>query len=173
MRRIATLVGIALTFMTARAIGQEVSYDFDKRADFGAITTYAWAPGIGLEDELNHQRIVHAIDAQLAAKGLRQVGPDGDPDVVVAYQAGVRAEQEITGSGYGGYRPNRWGSARVEQVMVGVLVVDIVCTRTGNVVWRGVATRDIDVKAEPEKREKNIAKTAEKMFKHYPPTAEG
>lgn len=37
------------------------------------------------------------------------------------------------------------------------------------IVWRGVASKDVDVKADPEKRDKNMTKTAEKLFQRYPP----
>jgi hypothetical protein len=57
----------------------------------------------------------------------------------------------------------------VEEVAVGTLVVDLRDGRSGAVVWRGVASRDLDAKASPEEREKNINKAVEKMFKHYPP----
>lgn len=40
--------------------------------------------------------------------------------------------------------------------------------RTRTIVWRGSATRDIDVNAKPDKRDENINKTAAKLFKHYP-----
>ena len=40
---------------------------------------------------------------------------------------------------------------------------------TKAIIWRGMASKDIDVKAKPEKREKNINRTAEKLFKNYPP----
>jgi hypothetical protein len=36
-------------------------------------------------------------------------------------------------------------------------------------VWRGIATRDVDTKASPEKRDKNIARATEKLFRNYPP----
>ena len=49
------------------------------------------------------------------------------------------------------------------------LVVDLRDGKSGSVIWRGVATRDLDAKASPEEREKNINKAVEKMFKHYPP----
>jgi hypothetical protein len=35
-------------------------------------------------------------------------------------------------------------------------------------VWRGTATKDIDVNAKPDKRDKSITKAAEKLFKNYP-----
>ena len=62
------------------------------------------------------------------------------------------------------------GTARAEQVVVGTLVVELIDAKTGSTIWRGIATRDVDVQASPGKREKNINKAAEKLFKHYPPT---
>jgi hypothetical protein len=52
------------------------------------------------------------------------------------------------------------------------MVIDLVDANTSNIVWRGTATKDIDVKATPDKRDKNIAKAAQKLFRHYPPQSE-
>jgi hypothetical protein len=38
-------------------------------------------------------------------------------------------------------------------------------------VWRGTATKTLDPKAKPEKRQKNLAKAMTKLFKNYPPKA--
>jgi hypothetical protein len=38
-------------------------------------------------------------------------------------------------------------------------------------VWRGVATKTLDPKAKPDKKEKNIAKAVTKLMKNYPPKA--
>jgi hypothetical protein len=123
--------------------------------------------GTVLKDELNHKRIMDAVDAQLRTKGMIRVEAGANPDVLVAYHASFSKDLEI--SGYGGYR---WGpglrSARVEQVVVGTLVVDMVNAKTRTIVWRGVASKDLDSDASPEKRDKNINKTAEKLFKNYP-----
>ena len=72
----------------------------------------------------------------------------------------------MTGSRFGF---KRLASGRGEEGAVGTLVVDLRDGRSGSVVWRGVASRDLDAKASPEEREKNINKVVEKMFKHYPP----
>ena len=52
---------------------------------------------------------------------------------------------------------------------MGTLVVDLVNARTNTIVWRGVASKDIDLKASPQQREKSIHRTAAKLFKNYPP----
>ena len=36
-------------------------------------------------------------------------------------------------------------------------------------VWRGSATKTLDPKAKPEKKQKNINKAVEKLLKKYPP----
>lgn len=75
-------------------------------------------------------------------------------------------------SDLGPYRwGNRVGSARAQQVTVGTLFVILRDASTQAVVWRGAATADINAKASPERRDRNIAKATEKMFKHYPPKA--
>lgn len=169
-----TLVTVLALALGARAVAaQEVSYDFDKAANFPGFRTYAWAPGHNLDDPLNHKRIVAAVDSQLALKGLRLVAKDQNPDLLVAYHASFGKNLQVSGfsNGWGGYRfaGNRSGSARAEEITIGTLVVDMVETATRNIVWRGTATKEVDTKASPEKREKNINRAAEKLFKNYPP----
>jgi hypothetical protein len=172
--RIRTFVTTGcLALLGTIAFAQSVTYDFDRAADFSAFRTYAWVRGTSVNDELNHARIVRAIDAQLAAKGLAKAGASANPDVLVAYHASFETSLQITGfsSGWGGYRfaGSRSGSARADEILVGTLVVDIVNAKTHTIVWRGTASKDIDMKANPEKREKGIKKAAEKLFKNYPP----
>ena len=73
-------------------------------------------------------------------------------------------------SGFGGPRfGNVTGMATTQKVVSGTLVVDMMDARTRAIVWRGFAERDLNPTANPEKREKNITKAAEKIFKNYPP----
>lgn len=172
--RIVTLIGTAsLVFASSAIRAQDVTYDFDKAADFSSFKTYTWVRGTPLNDELNHKRIINAVDAQLASKGFSKVEMGANPDVLVAYHASFNRNLQINGfsSGWGGYRfgGNRSGTARVDEILIGTLVVDMVDARSKTIVWRGTATKEVDVKASPEKREKNINKAAEKLFKNYPP----
>ena len=36
-------------------------------------------------------------------------------------------------------------------------------------VWRGMATKQVDAQTKPEKRDKNIANAMKKIFKNFPP----
>lgn len=158
---------------SATAFAQTISFDFDKSIHFGGFKTYGWVPGTNVPDQLVHRRIVDAVDVQLTLKGLTKASKAAPPDVLIAYHASFEQDLQITGfgSGWGGYRfaGTRSGTARAEEILVGTMVVDIVDAETNNIVWRATATNDIDVDAKPDKRDKNITKTAEKLFKHYPP----
>ena len=171
--RFVTITGVL--FLSAIVSAQNVTYDFDKATDFSSFKTYGWTRGVNLSDELNHNRIVNAIDAQLAARQLRKVEPTASPDVLVAYHASFDRDLQITGfaSGWGGYRfgGSRMGTARTEEILIGTLAVDIVNARTNVIVWRGIATKEIDVNAKPETRERNINRAAEKLFNFYPPAS--
>jgi hypothetical protein len=174
--RIATLIGTVLLALTSTTVfAQEVTYDFDKSADFSKLHSYVWVRGTPVNDEFNHKRIVEAIEKQLASKGLHKAEGSDGPDAYVAYHAAFSRDLEVSGfsSGWGGYRfgPNRSGTARVEEILIGTLVVDIVDAKTGTILWRGIATKELDVNASREKRDKNINKAAEKLFKNYPPKA--
>jgi Domain of unknown function (DUF4136) len=175
--RIAAFATCVLTLFGTMALAQSVTYDYDRAASFSSYMTYAWTRGTELTDELNHARVVRAIDATLVAKGLTRVEPSSNPDVLVAYHASFDKNLEITGSTHGwgplGLGGDRWGSARVQPVLVGTLVVDISDARTSAIVWRSQASSDIRPTDKPESRDKKIAKATEKMFKNYPPVRNG
>ena len=173
MRMSTWLMSACLTLLASTALAQSVTYDYDRAVDFSKYKRYAWTRGTELSDELNHARVVRAIDAALAGKGLAKVEPSANPDVLVAYHASFDKNLEITGTapGWGpfGLGGDRWGSARVQPVVVGTLVVDISDARTKAIVWRSLASSDITPTDKPETRDNKIAKATEKMFKNYPP----
>ena len=169
-----TLVSAVLTIcLGTMVLCQHVAVDFDKGSDFSRFKTYAWVPGTDVPDELNHKRIVRAVDDQLMAKGLARVA--SGPDLLVAYHASFDRDLQIVG--LSGGLPYRFGggplNARAETILKGTVVIDLVDADTQAIVWRATATSDIDPGATAEKRDRNIARAAAKMFKHYPPKMQG
>lgn len=179
MRLHRTLAFAALVLgLPVVAAAQKTTYDFDKTATFAQYKTYSMKDGTPTGNPLIDNRIVAAIEAQLAAKGL--VRSETAPDVTVLYHVAFDEEQDIsaysTGPMYGGYGwgwGGGWGSTttdvRVREILVGTLAVDIVDAQKKQIVWRGLGTKEIDTKAKPEKRDTNISKAVEKIFKNYPP----
>jgi hypothetical protein len=172
MRIPVFIVAAGVALAGSVAFAQAVTYDFDRAADFSRFKTYTWVDGTRLSDDLNHQRVVNAIDSQLARKGFGKVDSSGNADVRVTYHIAVEKDVEFNGSstGFGPYGlgGSRRGTVRAQEILVGTMIVEMTNAATNKVVWRGVATMDIDRDAKPEKREKSINKAAEKIFKNYP-----
>jgi hypothetical protein len=168
--RIGTFATTACLALLGTIVGaQSVTYDYDRTANFTRFRTYTWVRGTNLSDDLNHTRIMRAVDAQLSARGFAKVEAASHPDVLVAYHASFDKNLQINAFGSGPRIGFRSGSATVDEIVVGTLAIDMMDAQTKNVVWRGMATKELDAKASPEKKEKNINKAAEKIFKNYPP----
>ena len=125
------------------------------------------------EDQLINQEIKRAIDEQLAQKGLTKV--DKNADLQVGYHAAIRQEQSLylSGMGWGG---RGWGGmwdgsvqGQTSSVPIGTIVVDLYDPAQKQLIWRGDATKTIDLKKDPDKNYKNLQKAMAKLFKNYPP----
>ncbi|OLB29643.1 MAG: DUF4136 domain-containing protein [Acidobacteria bacterium] len=181
-----TLLTVALFLSSVTpAVAQDVRYDFDKDKDFSKYKTYKWVPikGADLPDELTQKALTSAIDTELAAKGMTKTDSD-NADVLVGYQTALGQEKEYTSYNTGwGYGPG-WGGGwygygggmsstttygSTSTVYVGQLDVSMYDPAAKQLVWRGVATKTLDPKAKPEKKQKNITKAVAKLLKKYPP----
>jgi hypothetical protein len=164
---LSLLVALVL-FATLHSAAQKTNVDWDHNiTDFSKYRTYAWVkPLRTTSNPLMDQRIVAAVDAQLAEKGLRKV--EAGADVLVTYNAGLRQERSAIASGMGGWRRGG-GMGRIDPVTenIGTLVVDISDGKSKNLIWRGLATDTLSDQS--EKNTKKIEKAVEKMFKKYPP----
>jgi hypothetical protein len=177
LKRIST-IALLVAVLPAIAWAQKTTYDYDKSASFGMYRTYSLKDGTPAGQQLIDQRIVAAIEAQLAAKGMKR--DDTAPDVFVVYHVAFDQQKDISsyssGPMYGGYGwgyGGGWGTTttdvRVREILIGTLAVDMVDSSRKQMVWRGLGTKEIDTGAKPDKRDQNISKAVEKIFKNYPP----
>ena len=107
-KRLVTLA-LAMVLTPALALAQKVSYDYDKTASFAG-KTYALKDGTKVGQQLIDDRIVAAIDTELAAKGLTKT--ESNPDMFVVYHGAFDKQKDIStySSGYGGgYGAYGWG----------------------------------------------------------------
>ena len=179
------LLVIAMLSLATAAFAQDVSFNFDMTADFTKYKTYHWErhPNSKDLDELMMSQLGAAFDAELAKKGLTKK-TDGTSDLAIVYQVAVKQEKELStfssgysmgpgwGGGYGGYYGGGGTSTSttsVYTITTGTLALDMYDAASKKLVWRGIVTKTVDVNAKPEKRQKNMAKSAEKLFKKYPP----
>jgi hypothetical protein len=183
MKRIVALAFGLFVLGATATLAQDVRYDFDKDKDFSKYKTYKWVPikGADQPDDLTAKKVTDAIDTELATKGFSKTDSD-TADLYIGYQTAIGSEKQFTSYstdwGYGGGWGRGWygggmGSSTTygstSTVYVGQLDVSIYDSAQKQLVWRGVATKTLDPKAKPEKKEKNIAKAVQKLLKNFPP----
>jgi Domain of unknown function (DUF4136) len=178
---------VALVLLEFGVVGvvaaQDVRYDFDKNKDFSKYKTYKWVPikGADQPDELTGKKLTAAVDAELATKGLTKTDRES-ADLYLGYQTAIGTEKQFTSYNTGwGYGPG-WGGgwyggggssttySSTSTVYIGQLDLSVYDPVEKQLVWRGTASKTLDPKAKPEKKEKNIAKAVKKLLKNFPPT---
>ena len=177
---------VLLMFGAIGVLAQDVRYDFDKNKDFSKYKTYKWVPikGADQPDELTGQKLTAAVNAELATKGMTMTDSD-TADLYIGYQTAIGTEKQFTSYNTGwGYGPG-WGGGwygygggmsssstygSTSTVYVGQLDLSMYDPAAKQMVWRGTATKTLDPKAKPEKKEKNIGKAVKKLLKNFPPT---
>ncbi|MGC1417648.1 MAG: DUF4136 domain-containing protein [Candidatus Acidiferrum sp.] len=185
MKKMVVLALSLFVLGATTAVAQDVRYDFDKDKDFSKYKTYKWVPikGADQPDELTAKQVTAAIDTELSAKGFTKTDSD-TADLYIGFQTAIGSEKQFTSYstdwGYGGGWGRGWygggmGSSTTygstSTVYVGQLDVSVYDAAQKQLVWRGVATKTLDPKAKPEKKQKNITKAVQKLLKNFPPQA--
>jgi Domain of unknown function (DUF4136) len=176
------MIGLMLT-LASGAFAQDVRYNFDRSADFSKYRTYKWVQVKGAAQlaQLPDQQLKSAIDAELSRKGL--VKSDGESDLLVAYQAAINQEKEFSsytsgfgpgwgygaGWGYGGFGGSTTTTGQTWTIHIGSVGLDMYEAAKQKLIWRGEASKTLDMKAKPDKVQKNLQKAMAKMLKNYPP----
>jgi len=166
-----------ITFATLLTLGvaafaQDVRFDYDRSANFGAYKTYQWIDYKTVEpgDQLLDQDIKRAVDEQLAGKGLRRVDSGGD--LVVGYQTAITHEKEFNAFG-GGWGPGFWGrypsQVTTSTIDTGKLDIGLYDPNTKQLVWRGSAAKTLNLSRDPDKNYRALEKAMAKLFRNYPP----
>jgi hypothetical protein len=169
------LVGMTLVF-AGMASAQQVKTDYDRSANFALYKTYSWEH-VETKDPLNVDRIKHAVNTVLAARGWTMV--DSGADVAVVAMEITRDQQTLNtfydglGGGWGWRRFGGGGfgeaTTTTDTYTVGTVVVDLFDTKTKQLIWRGSASDTLSNNS--DKNIKNLNESVDKMFKHFPPGA--
>lgn len=165
------MIACAIVFallLPLNAYCQKVNADWDHSIhDFSTFKTYHLIRPIrSTGNPLMDERIVTAINAQMAHKGFQQV--ENNPDVLVGYGTGLQRQRSATATGTGRWRMGGGMGTINENISnAGTLVVDISNAQTKQLIWRGTATDTLS--DNPDKNSQKIEKAVAKMFKKYPP----
>jgi hypothetical protein len=185
------IAGLALGLLAAGgcAAGPKVVTDFDPSVEFSAFHTYAFSGisdrgrEIGVSDHSPLRgRIKQMIDEQLAAKGIRQVGLEDHPDLLVHIFYGMKDDRSVekTSSmpGFLGrqvqayeYQEGTWTSIKTTRVIThedheGTLILDLAQPSKKALVGRAVIRAVLGDNLEENFKQAN--KGIAEAFKDYP-----
>jgi uncharacterized protein DUF4136 len=167
---------IPLLFFAALAScsSVRVASDYDKTVDYSQFKTFAFhKSGVDKVEisDLDKKRILHAIEDQMASKGLTK---SENPDLVVNIFTKARQEVNInqfySGWGYGwGWGWNPWGfnHSYVSANTEGTLYIDLIDAKKKELVWQGEGSGYLT--KDPEAKDKRISEFVSKILEQYPP----
>ena len=92
------LIGMMFLF-TGWASAQQVKTDYDRSANFAQYKTYSWEH-VKTKDPLNVDRIKHAVNAALAARGWTQMDSGADVSIVAME---ITRDQQTLNTFYDGF----------------------------------------------------------------------
>lgn len=170
------LLSICLTFISCSSV--RVFSDYDTSVNFKDYTTYAFfKPGIDEVEisDLDKKRILKAIEFELDGKQLTK---SETPDLLI--NLAVKSSNDVyinqnNGYGYGFGFWNGWGwpnnnIATVSSQTNGMLFIDLIDTKTKQLVWQGKGKGYISEYS--KKRDERIQYFVTEILKNYPPNKE-
>lgn len=185
LRLIPFLAGIAVVLLCGASARAKVATDFNPNLDFSKYKTFAYLGGVEslvrkqLNPDLLNDRIRRAVARELTAKGLREVQPGENPDLVVRYW--VEAESNVLvasnldwgiyGSYYGYYWAGMYATMTTPVTHKGTIGIELIDAKARDLAWRLFVSEKI-IHSDPNKIWKEADKGIKKAFKEYPPDAE-
>jgi hypothetical protein len=174
---------ICVLVLAASCSSVKVSSDYDKTAGFTSYKTYAFTDEVkNLQlNDLNRNRLLSAIETELAAKGFTKV--ENNPDVLIDINIKGEQKQTATATNTGGYGGYGYGyghgygygggfsttTINYDTYVDGTLFIDMIDAAKKQLVWQGRGTKTIEPDANQERREKNINYAVKQIFMQYPP----
>ena len=168
----------------ATAANAKMAIDFNPNLDFSKYKTFAYLGGVEslvrlqLNPELLNNRMHRAVVRELTTKGLREVLPEENPDLVVRYWVEAEANAQVTGTAhwgvwgsyYYGYWTVMYTTMSTPVTHKGLLGIELIDARAPDLAWRLFVSEKI-IHNDPDKIWKTADKNILKAFKSYPPTA--
>jgi len=179
------LTGLLFVLLCAAAANAKMATDFNPNLDFSKYKTFAYIGGVEslvrmqLNPDLLNNRIHRAVVRELTAKGLREVQPGENPDLVVRYWVEAESNAQFTSNAhwgvYGSYYYGYWNVMYVTMstpvTHKGLLGIEMIDAKTRDLAWRLFVSEKI-IHNDPDKIWKTADKNIINAFKYYPPTPE-
>jgi len=172
---------LALVSGLAHSVSAKTTIDFDPRIDFSRFKTFSYIGGvenlvaIQMNPDLINIRFHRMVVRELEKKGLHEVNPGQNPDLIVRYWANPETQVDVTVMGnwgpYGPYIGNEWASVYNAVTSashhLGTLILDLIDPKAKALVWRAYLVRKM---SDPDKDPKKAEDEFTDGFKSYPPS---
>jgi len=175
------LTMLALLSGLATGVAAKTTIDFDPSIDFSKFKTFAYIGGvenlvsIQMNPDLINIRFHHMVVRELEKKGLHEVNPGQNPDLIVRYWANPETQVDVAVMGnwgpYGPYIGNEWGAVynavSSSSHHLGMLILDLIDPKAKALVWRVYLVRKM---SDPDKDPKKAEDEFTDSFGSFPPS---
>lgn len=173
-------------FMLSSCSSIQVLSDYDQQADFNGYKSYAfYKTGIDKAhiSDLDKKRILRAIEAEMQSRGFVK---SDNPDILVSIFTKEQERVDIYNNNFGwggawgwGYNPYAWGPGwgwgrggnSVSTRTQGSLYIDLIDTKSKELVWQGKGEGTLANTNNIEKKEQRIKEFVSQILEQYPPNA--
>jgi hypothetical protein len=172
---------LALLSGFAPCVFAKTTVDFDPSIDFSKFKTFAYIGGvenlvaIQMNPDLINTRFHHMVVRELEKKGLQEVNPGQNPDLIVRYWANPETSVDVAVMGnwgpYGPYISKDWepvyDAVASSSHHLGTLILDLIDPKAKALVWRAYLVRKM---SDPDKDPKKAEDEFSDRFKSFPPS---
>ena len=170
----ALVAGLAAAL--AGCSGITYNEDYDPEASFTTLKSYSWVEAADPSqvdrgvDPLVARRVNRAVDENLESKGYNK-RESGAVDFLVNWYVGTDQKMSVstysTGWGYYGWYGGT--TTQVNQWTEGTLVVDVIDTKSKELIWRGWATKALADNPTPEEVTRTVNEIVAGILQTFPP----
>ncbi|HET7106252.1 MAG TPA: DUF4136 domain-containing protein [Candidatus Acidoferrum sp.] len=175
------LMMLAILSCLSTSVTAKTTVDFDPSIDFSKFKTFAYIGGvenlvsIQMNPDLINIRFHRMVVRELEKKGLHEVNPGQNPDLIVRYWANPETQVDVAVMGnwgpYGPYIGNEWGivynAVSSSSHHLGTLILDLIDPKAKALVWRVYLVRKM---SDPDKDPKKAEDEFTDSFKNFPPS---
>src|SRR5580692_2136014 len=146
----ATISLVLLILILAPLAMARINFDFDPNLDFSQFKTFAYIGGVNtlefrqLDPNLISNQVHAGVSKALTQRGLKEVRPDQQPDLVVRYMANSQSKLVSAAVGdwvqFGPYISDYWAYTydlmSAETSLDASLIIDLIDLKRKDLAWR-------------------------------------
>ncbi|HEY6387757.1 MAG TPA: DUF4136 domain-containing protein [Candidatus Acidoferrum sp.] len=149
--KVATTISLVLLILILAPLAvARINFDFDPNLDFSQFKTFAYIGGVNtlefrqLDPNLISNRVHAGVSKALTQRGLKEVRPDQQPDLVVRYLANSQSKLVSAAVGdwvqFGPFVSDYWAYTydlmSAETSLDASLIIDLIDLKRKDLAWR-------------------------------------